>query len=200
MCKSDVRQLSFCCVCFTLCVNSWPMRQTIVSQQPLKNSSPSFMQNCNSGISMHSRDSLVHRCKQYLSNWVLVLCYCCFIPHPSMLTRDSSKMKGQFLAWAFFPSFIINLIKPLKIVSININGGTVWFVQCSLNKNKHSVVYDWTQMQNSYLSCQYVQCKPRPFQHSASHAAVTFSRLTLILNMFFQSCCSLDPRPSAIAQ
>lgn len=103
------------------CIHSWPERHSIVSQQPLKDSSLSFMPNCISGISMCSR--VLCHCTQYLSNWVLVLCYCRLILPPSMLTTDAHKIKGLlclFLASALVSLiFVIILINQLKSSSIH---------------------------------------------------------------------------------
>lgn len=134
-----------CILCW--CMHSWPVRQTIVSQQPLKNSSLSFMPNCISGISTHSRDSLVCCCTQYKSNWVLVLCYCWLILHSSMLTRDTYKINGQL--WSFLAEALCSYFLPLpwsigwKLYQYIYKRRAVT-VHCSLNTIQHSAVYDWT--------------------------------------------------------
>lgn len=56
-----------------LCVSAAHAQLPVFFQQPLKNSSLSFMLNCISGISGRFRDSLMCCRTQYLSYWVLVL-------------------------------------------------------------------------------------------------------------------------------
>lgn len=126
------------CVCiFRWCMHSWPVRQTIFSQQPLKNSSLSFMPNCISGISARSRDSLMWCCTQYLSNWVLVLCYCRLIPHPSVLTRGTYRIKGQF---QLFPALFLLLSWSIqwRFYKYNYRKGRVWIAHCSLITIQHA--------------------------------------------------------------
>lgn len=95
-----------CVFIFRCCMHSWPVRQAIFSQQPLKNSSLSFMLSCIFGLSVHSRDSLVCFCttmsiKLGFSSVVIVS----LSPHPSMLMRHPYHIKEYFYLFIdFFPA------------------------------------------------------------------------------------------------
>ena len=113
------------------CMHSWPVRQTIVSQQPLKNSSLLFMLNCISGISLRSRDSLVCCCTQYQTEFYFPAVVGLFCIHQRS-QETIIKIKGQlglFLASALFFQFLTLFWSVCRRFHEYIyKTGTVWIV------------------------------------------------------------------------